>query len=174
MNMHGDYGCGALPDGSYECECGHCGGEAPDEQVAWEWRAKHPQTGEVVGPWIPCGSVESAERARACGYEVRAKQTFPDGFEKALHDAYAEGRKDQSEVNNAQPEWLSIETAPEDTNILVATTGGHVDTAFWTDEDGEGRKWWWLESANKYAPHPIHPDLVPTHWMPLPKHPEAQ
>lgn len=69
-------------------------------------------------------------------------------------------------------EWLPIETAPEDENILVATTGGHVDTAFWTD-DGDGLKWWWLESANKYAPHPIHPDLVPTHWMPLPKHPEA-
>lgn len=68
--------------------------------------------------------------------------------------------------------WRPIETAPEDTNMLVATHGGYVDTAFWTDEDGEGRKWWWLETANKYAPHPIHADLQPTHWMPLPKHPQ--
>lgn len=85
------------------------------------------------------------------------------------NEAYAEGRKDEAEEHA----WRPIETAPEDENILVATVGGHVDTAFWTDDDGEGRKWWWLESANKYAPHPIHPDLVPTHWMPLPKHPAA-
>lgn len=143
MSMHGDY-------------------------CAWEWRAKHPQTGEVVGPWIPCGSAKAAERARACGYEVRAKQTFSDGFEQALHDAYAEGRKDEAD----ERAWQPIDTAPEDENILVATQGGYVDTAFWTD-DGDGRKWWWLESANKYAPHPIHPNLVPTHWMPLPKHPGA-
>lgn len=70
--------------------------------------------------------------------------------------------------------WRPIDSAPEDTNVLVATTGGWVDTAFWTDEDGEGRKWWWLVSANKFAEHPIHPNLVPTHWMPLPKHPEAK
>jgi hypothetical protein len=67
--------------------------------------------------------------------------------------------------------WRPIETAPEDENVLVATTGGWVDTAFWTD-DGDGPKWWWLLSASVYARHPIHPDLVPTHWMPLPKHPE--
>jgi hypothetical protein len=69
--------------------------------------------------------------------------------------------------------WQPIETCPEDTNVLVATVGGWVDTAFWTDEDGEGRKWWWLIAPTKYEPHPIHPALVPTHWMPLPKHPEA-
>jgi hypothetical protein len=67
--------------------------------------------------------------------------------------------------------WRPIETAPEDENVLVATTGGWVDTAFWTD-DGDGPKWWWLLSASAYARHPLHPDLVPTHWMPLPKHPE--
>jgi hypothetical protein len=67
--------------------------------------------------------------------------------------------------------WLPIESAPEDENILVATQGGHVDTAFWTDEDGEGRKWWWLVSANEYAKHPLHPNLIPLYWMPLPKHP---
>jgi hypothetical protein len=70
-------------------------------------------------------------------------------------------------------EWQPIDTAPEDKNILVATHGGWVDTAFWTDEDGEGRKWWWLTSAKEYAKHPIHSSLMPTHWMPLPKHPTA-
>lgn len=69
-------------------------------------------------------------------------------------------------------QWQPIETAPEDENVLVATTGGWVDTAFWTD-DGDGPKWWWLISANEYAKHPLHPNLIPTHWMPLPKHPEA-
>lgn len=68
--------------------------------------------------------------------------------------------------------WTSIESAPEDKNILVATAGGHVDAAFWTDEDGEGRKWWWLVSANEYAKHPIHENLIPTHWMKLPAHPK--
>ena len=68
--------------------------------------------------------------------------------------------------------WTPIESAPEDENILVATAGGHVDAAFWTDEDGEGRKWWWLVSANEYAKHPIHENLIPTHWMKLPAHPK--
>ena len=73
----------------------------------------------------------------------------------------------------AEPQgWRPIESAPEDKNILVATAGGHVDAAFWTDEDGEGRKWWWLLSANEYAKHPIHANLIPTHWMPLPAHPK--
>ena len=88
------------------------------------------------------------------------------GIEAMLNDAYAEGRKDEAEEHA----WRPIETAPEDENVLVATTGGWVDTAFWTD-DGDGPKWWWLVSANNYAKHPLHPNLVPTHWMPLPKHP---
>jgi hypothetical protein len=89
--------------------------------------------------------------------------------EAAQLDAYAEGRKDESE----SAAWQPIDTAPEDKNILVATHGGWVDTAFWTDEDGEGRKWWWLISAKEYAKHPIHSSLMPTHWMPLLKHPTA-
>jgi hypothetical protein len=85
------------------------------------------------------------------------------------------GRQVRGEIKGEAEEhaWRPIETAPEDENILVATTGGWVDTAFWTDE-GEGRQWWWLVSANKFAQYPIHPDLVPTHWMPLPKHPDAK
>jgi hypothetical protein len=92
-----------------------------------------------------------------------------EGASEYANHAYAEGRKDEAEAVG----WQPIETAPEDENVLVATTGGWVDTAFWTDEDGEGRKWWWLISAKEYAKHPIHASLAPTHWMPLPKHPTA-
>lgn len=87
---------------------------------------------------------------------------------------FGPGDQGYSHCSDHATAWQPIETAPEDENILVATTGGWVDTAFWTDEDGEGRKWWWLLSASVYARHPIHPDLIPTHWMPLPKHPSVQ
>jgi hypothetical protein len=97
--------------------------------------------------------------------EARAK--LDSAIEGIQQNAYAEGRRDEAEEHA----WRPIETAPEDTNILVATTGGWVDCAFWTDEDGAGRKWWWLVSANEYAKHPLHPNLVPLYWMPLPKHP---
>lgn len=102
-------------------------------------------------------------------------------FNGAYADAYAdaEDRGDAKRaLNDARiallaalaEQWQPIETCPEDTNVLVATTGGWVDTAFWTD-DGDGPKWWWLVSANEHAKHPLHPNLIPTHWMPLPKHP---
>ena len=92
---------------------------------------------------------------------------------QCLEQSHIEQARAAIAALQAEPQgWRPIESAPEDKNILVATAGGHVDAAFWTDEDGEGRKWWWLLSANEYAKHPIHANLIPTHWMPLPAHPK--
>lgn len=126
----------------------------------WEWRAKHPQTGDVFGPWFPC-SARAAERARACGYEVRVRPTFADGFEQALNDAYAEGREDEAEEHA----WRPLETAPEDTHILVALRLGHYSIGWWVNE-GDGVKW--LHNGNP------HSSLTPLAWMPLPKHPSPE
>ena len=86
-------------------------------------------------------------------------------IDKAQTDAYAEGRKDEAE----QCAWQSIETAPEDEHILIATTGGHVGTAYWTDE-GDGKVWAWGH-AERDGGQCLHANLTPLAWMPLPAHP---
>jgi hypothetical protein len=65
--------------------------------------------------------------------------------------------------------WMPIETAPEDEHILLATSGGHVGTAYWTDE-GDGKVWAWGHPERDGGQY-IHPNLTPQAWMPLPKHP---
>jgi hypothetical protein len=67
--------------------------------------------------------------------------------------------------------WLPIETAPEDEHILIATTLGHVGTAYWTDE-GDGKVWGWGHPEKDGGAY-LHQNLTPLAWMPLPKHPEG-
>jgi hypothetical protein len=123
-------------------------------------------------------SIGAGAAAREAQYERAKVEPYLDAVIDEMRTSGATGVGGgvrSSPLSGSIPEssttWRPIETAPEDENVLVATTGGWVDTAFWTD-DGDGPKWWWLLSASVYARHPIHPDLVPTHWMPLPKHPE--
>lgn len=120
--------------------------------------------------------------------------TIPTGkflvkrFEQALerfNGAYADPYADAEDRGDAKrnliaarnlllagiPEWLPIETAPEDEHILIATTGGWVGTAFWTDE-GDGKVWAWGHPEKDHGQY-VHPKLEPLRWMPLPKHPEA-
>ncbi len=70
------------------------------------------------------------------------------------------------------PQWLPIDTAPEDEHILIATSGGHVGTAYWTDE-GDGKVWAWGHPEKDHGQY-VHPNLKPLGWMPLPKHPEVK
>lgn len=150
--------------------CSQCGGEFGPGDEGFSHCSDHQRPAltavQIKGALI----ADAMDYGRAAADELpKSQQMWLDAIKEKMalleKHAYAEGRKDQA------PAWQPIETAPEDTNVLVATTGGWVDTAFWTDEDGEGRKWWWLVSANKFAEYPIHSNLVPTHWMPLPKHP---
>lgn len=67
--------------------------------------------------------------------------------------------------------WQPIDTAPEDEHILIATSGGHVGTAYWTDE-GDGKVWAWGHPEKDHGQY-VHPKLEPLGWMPLPKHPDA-
>lgn len=123
--------------------------------------------------------------AQLCDEEAKEMKRQGDGCKDGRHEWMAQGVEALADTlrgissatgRPADPilaaGWLPIESAPEDENVLVATQGGFVDTAFWTDE-GDGPKWWWLVSANEHAKHPLHPNLTPTHWMPLPKHPKA-
>jgi hypothetical protein len=92
-----------------------------------------------------------------------------EGASEYANHAYAEGRKDEAE--RALANWQPIETAPEDEHILIATTGGHVGTAYWTDE-GDGKVWGWGHPEKDGGQY-VHQNLTPLVWMPLPKHPEA-
>lgn len=153
--------------------CSQCGGEFGPGDEGYSHCSDHARTDCLP---IPADRNQGWGGVYAILYtdEINGEQTCRDdlwvattkAINDAQHNAYAEGRKDEAE----ERAWRPIETAPEDENVLVATEGGHVDAAFWTD-DGDGPKWWWLVSANEYAKHPLHPNLVPTHWMPLPKHP---
>jgi hypothetical protein len=114
---------------------------------------------------------------RAAGDEAGAKaveelRSAMDRTMQQYHagqrDAYAEGRKDEAEC--ALANWQPIETAPEDEHILIATTGGHVGTAYWTDE-GDGKVWGWGHPEKDGGAY-LHQNLTPLVWMPLPKHPE--
>ncbi|WP_089177181.1 hypothetical protein [Bosea sp. AS-1] len=58
--------------------------------------------------------------------------------------------------------WQTIDSAPEDEWLLVATTGGWVGEAMVLDG-----VWKWA-SGNVF-----HSDIVPLKWMPLPEHPEV-
>lgn len=66
--------------------------------------------------------------------------------------------------------WQPIETAPDDTAILVYLTGAaqglEIEIAHRSSDDPDGD--WYV--ATHDGP-PI--DVPPTHWMPLPLAPEA-
>lgn len=69
----------------------------------------------------------------------------------------------------AAGKWLPIESAPEDDAVLIYTTSGWIDTAYYVaDEDTGERIWEWFGAGK------IHPKHTPTHWMPLPDPPEPQ
>ena len=58
--------------------------------------------------------------------------------------------------------WRSVDTAPEDQHVILATSGGHVGEAIMLiDEDTGTRKWAW-------AMGPVHHHHTPFGWMPLP------
>lgn len=76
-NIHGPYGCGTLPDGSYECECGHCGGPPDcyvcgtphDKHGSFPTCASHPYSGDGL-----CGAVGQLVRGKFVGLPCRGAE----------------------------------------------------------------------------------------------------
>jgi hypothetical protein len=161
-----------------------CADELPESQQRWLDDIRERLEGLQHEAYADGRADEREAIAQLCTEEAANMRKQGEGCRDARYDWMAQGAEALADtlrgINSATGEpadpvlaagWLPIESAPEDDHILVATQGGHVDTAFWTDEDGEGRKWWWLISANEYAKHPLHQNLTPLYWMPLPKHP---
>jgi hypothetical protein len=63
---------------------------------------------------------------------------------------------------DAFPNFRPLSTAPIDEWVLLATAGGWVGQAIY-GEDEEAPRWRWADSTA-----PIHADLPPLGWMPLP------
>lgn len=62
--------------------------------------------------------------------------------------------------------WRSIETAPEDEHVILATTGGFVGEALMLRDENTGtQKWTW-------ALGPVHQNHVPLGWQPMPDAPK--
>jgi hypothetical protein len=64
-------------------------------------------------------------------------------------------------------EWRPIETAPKDGScVLVAHDDMIVSEAAFDIQDNN----WWLAQT---GPHDFDPSnaIYPTHWMPMPRHP---
>ena len=58
--------------------------------------------------------------------------------------------------------WHSIDTAPEDTHVILATAGGFVGEAIMLLDETTGKqKWAW-------ALGPVHPNHTPLGWQHLP------
>ena len=58
--------------------------------------------------------------------------------------------------------WHSIDTAPEDQHVILATTGGFVGEAIMLLDETTGKqKWAW-------ALGPVHPNHVPLGWQHMP------
>lgn len=66
--------------------------------------------------------------------------------------------------------WMPIETAPQDENILIATTPDWVMEARQDlNDDGDEQVWQWVTADGKF----LHKSLVPFAWMPKPTFPHA-
>ena len=71
-----------------------------------------------------------------------------------------------------KPAWMPIETAPEETAILVygiwegELNGCNDEPAVWKARFAYEK--WWVEGGEYYAQNVINP----THWMPLPEPPK--
>jgi hypothetical protein len=62
--------------------------------------------------------------------------------------------------------WRSIDTAPEDTFVLLATSKNVVGEAIMLiDEDTGQQRWTWANG-------PVHPNHEPYGWMPIPDPPK--
>lgn len=75
-----------------------------------------------------------------------------------------------------QPQWLPIETAPKDQEVLVwfgPEVG--VKSALFTELHGDD-VWSWCVTDEKFDPHPVrrYRAPYPTHWMELPDQPALQ
>lgn len=63
--------------------------------------------------------------------------------------------------------WRSIDTAPEDEHVILATSGGHTGEALMLiDEDTGQRQWVWAHG-------PVHQKHEPWGWMPMQDPPSA-
>ena len=62
-------------------------------------------------------------------------------------------------------EWMDIETAPKDKNVLVLDAG-FVSECYFNSESG---KWWLANTAEHDFDH--EDQIYPTHWMPIPEPP---
>ena len=59
--------------------------------------------------------------------------------------------------------WHSVDTAPEDEWVILATSGEHVGQALMlVDEDTGQQAWSW------YGGDPVHPNLKPLGWRHMP------
>ena len=65
-------------------------------------------------------------------------------------------------------EWRPIATAPKDRALLLALRKGMV-VGLWDKVENA----WRLSSRSVLAVSRLEGDRAPTHWMPLPPHPET-
>jgi hypothetical protein len=135
--------------------------QEPLEPVYWEYRHKesHPQTVNY-GQWsewerlIPRNGLETVES------RVAEIQSYIDrDYSYELRALYAEPAPKQAELA-----WQPIETAPQNTEVIVAIQGGGVTIGSLMPTFG----WTWIETDDEPE------DARVIGWMPLPTPPEAK
>lgn len=69
----------------------------------------------------------------------------------------------------AQQGWLPIKSAPKDGTVFLGYRNGRIANASKVQRD-DCEMW---AFGNQSGDVSLWPDILPTHWMPLPKPPEA-
>jgi hypothetical protein len=141
--------------------------------TAWEWRAVHPQTGDVVGPWIRCGSAKAAARARACGYEVRAtppgeRPAAPAQDDDDLMSCF-EVNSLTGSVNGQLQDYSRLAAAP----AQAAVTDEQIESTFQKSGGAWNGDRWVIEDANLHPfarallaqASPVQPSGVDAQWV---------
>lgn len=136
--------------------------------------------GESMG-WLPMVPLADLERAEAELKKMREQK--PMGYVKA--EELSDSKKKTQSCNLwplkydcdtpvyaapvAQQGWLPIESAPKDGTVFLGYRNGRIANASKVQRD-DCEMW---AFGNQSAAVDVWPDILPTHWMPLPTAPEA-
>lgn len=156
---------------------GH-GYQNPLVHARWQgWQARATQESapaDVLEEAMALSSNYGDQRIMAT--RGRASRDDVNEAADALRTFLARHLRPAPAAQQAPAGWLSIESVPHETEVLVwfgPSVG--VKSATYTDPHGDGVMFWCV-TDEKFDPHPVRRFCAPypTHWMPLPAAPQQQ
>ena len=101
--------------------------------------------------------------------EINADERYYNPGKCGMYDAFKAG------YQLAQPEWLSIDSAPKDKQILIVDGFGQIFNGFWQPDHPGDWMPWKISYTNRDCGNGYnsgYDDIQnPVAWMPLPQYP---